>query len=207
MALIEQVHPALDLSAFVRRDDHGGEQSLDLLVKGARCAGCIGKIEKGVAALPGVTAARLNLTTGRLAVRGISLDAARIVGAVDGLGYSAVAFDPQAVKSEEDREGRRLLLALGVAAFGAGNVMMFSIPAWAGMFGQEMGVGMRTLMYWLSALVAAPCTLYAGMPFFRSAWASVKRGKANMDVPITIGVLLTLAISFSETIQRGPHAY
>jgi Cu2+-exporting ATPase len=62
-------------------------------------------------------------------------------------------------------------------------------------------------MYWMSAAVAAPCALYAGVPFFQSAWASLKRGKANMDVPISIGVLLTLAISFSETLQRGPHAY
>jgi len=94
-----------------------------------------------------------------------------------------------------------------VAGFGVGNVMMFSIPAWAGLWGQEMGVGGRTLMYWMSAAVAAPCALYAGAPFFQSAWASLRRGKANMDVPISIGVLLTLAVSFSETIRRGPHAY
>jgi Cu2+-exporting ATPase len=62
-------------------------------------------------------------------------------------------------------------------------------------------------MYWMSAAVAAPCALYAGVPFFQSAWASLKRGKANMDVPISIGVLLTLAISFSETLRQGPHAY
>ncbi|MGZ6027744.1 MAG: copper-translocating P-type ATPase, partial [Caulobacteraceae bacterium] len=79
--------------------------------------------------------------------------------------------------------------------------------AGAGLWGQEMGIGGRTLMYWLSAAVAAPCAVYAGMPFFKSAWASLRKGKANMDVPISIGVILTLLISFSETIRRGPHAY
>jgi Cu2+-exporting ATPase len=99
------------------------------------------------------------------------------------------------------------VLALAVAGFGAANAMMFTVPAWAGLFGQGLGPNARSLMYWLSALVATPCALFAGRPFFRSAWASLRRGKANMDVPITIGVLLTLAVSFSETLQGGAHAY
>ncbi len=197
-----------DLSAYAAalNDDEDGAE---LLVRGARCAACLRKIETVVAATPGVTNARLNLTSGRLSVRwtrGRS-SPGEVIARLDALGYAAAPFDPAESKASSDREGRRLALALGVAGFGVGNVMMFSIPAWAGLGGQEMGIGGRTLMYWLSALVAAPCALYAGMPFFESAWASLKRGKANMDVPITIGVLLTLAISFSETLRRGQHAY
>ena len=197
-----------DLSAFVRPRGETDE-GVDLLVRGARCAACLRKIETGVAALDGVTQARLNLTTGRLAVRWTRgrLGPRAVIAHLETLGYPATPFDPAEARAAHDGEGRRLALALGVAGFGVGNVMMFSVPAWAGLWGQEMGIGGRTLMYWLSALVAAPCALYAGMPFFTSAWASLKRRKANMDVPISIGVLLTLAISFSETLRRGPHAY
>jgi Cu2+-exporting ATPase len=197
-----------DLSGFVRQDGEGHE-SVDLLVRGARCAACLRKIETGVAAVPGVTRARLNLTTGRLSVAWAKGRASpsRIIEALDRLGYASVPFDPAEARASDDREGRRLALALGVAGFGVGNVMMFSIPAWTSLWGQEMGVGGRTLMYWLSALVAAPCAVYAGMPFFQSAWASLKRRKANMDVPISIGVILTLLVSFSETLNRGAHAY
>jgi len=85
--------------------------------------------------------------------------------------------------------------------------MMFTVPAWAGLFGQELSPATREVMYWLAAIVAVPCALFAGMTFFRSAWDSLRRGKANMDVPISIGVLLTLAVSFSETLQHGAHAY
>jgi Cu2+-exporting ATPase len=62
-------------------------------------------------------------------------------------------------------------------------------------------------MMWFSGIVGAPCALYAGMPFFRSAWRSLRARRANMDVPISIGVLLTLAISFSETVLRGRDVY
>jgi Cu2+-exporting ATPase len=203
------VAKAPDLSAFVGETGEGGGR-IELLVKGARCAGCLAKIERGVKALPGVEEARLNLTTGKLSVGCKDrrrADPERVIEAVRALGYSATLFDPKAAIDQSDREGRELILALGVAGFGAANAMMFTVPVWAGLFGQELGPGARTLMYWLSALVATPCALFAARPFFRSAWASLRRRRANMDVPISIGVLLTLAVSFSETLQGGPHAY
>jgi Cu2+-exporting ATPase len=185
-------------------------KGLDFLVRGASCAGCMGKIERAVQALPGVAATRFNLTTGKLAVQPAAQglpEPAAIIQTLEGLGYQAAAYDVSEARASADREGRRLLMALGVAGFGAGNVMMFSVPVWAGLFGQELDATTRTIMYWFGALVATPCTLFAAQTFFRSATASLRRGKANMDVPISIGVLLTLAISFSELIQGGPHAY
>lgn len=197
-----------NLEAFVRRDDQGRGR-LEILVRGARCAGCIRKVEAAAIALPGVTGARLNLTTGKLMVElsGDVTQPQEVLAAVEEVGYRACLFDPAEAIAAQDREGRELALALGVAGFGAGNVMMFTVPAWAGLFGQELNASTLTLMYWLAAIVATPCALYAGRPFFRSAWASLRRGKANMDVPISIGVILTLVVSFSETLLRGRHAY
>ena len=197
-----------DLSAFVARgdDDHG---RLELLVRGARCGGCLAKIEKTSREVAGVAAARFNLTTGKLAVTfaGASGDPALVIEALEKAGYPSTPFDPAQAIRDEDREGRALALALGVAGFGAGNVMMFTVPVWAGLFGQELTPATREVMYWFAAAVATPCALFAGMPFFRSAWASLKRRRANMDVPISIGVILTLIVSFSETLQNGRHAY
>lgn len=197
-----------DLRGFLRPRDGGGE-SLELLVRGARCAGCLAKIEREAAAVAGVTQARLNLTTGKLLVafEGGRGDPGAVIGAVEAAGYSATPFDPAQAAEAYDREGRRLTLALGVAAFGAGNAMMFSVPIWAGLFGQELGPATRVMMQWLSAIIATPCALYAGMPFFESAWRSLRRGRANMDVPISIGVILTLTISFVETLLRGRDSY
>lgn len=208
MALTFDAASAPDMSAFLRRTDDG-RASVDLLVTGARCAGCISKIERAVSGLPGVESARLNLSTGRLAVglANSAVDPARIISALDRLGYPATPFDPGAAMVQRDREGRRLILALAVAGFGAMNAMMFSVPIWAGLFDQELGPATRSMMMWMSAIVGAPCAIFAGMPFFQSAWRSLRAGRANMDVPISVGVILTLAISFSETILNGRDAY
>jgi len=65
---LAQPEHADDLSRHVRRDAEC--ESFEVAVTGARCAGCIAKIEKGVTALPGIDSARLNLSTGKLLVQG-----------------------------------------------------------------------------------------------------------------------------------------
>jgi Cu2+-exporting ATPase len=200
--------PRRDLSGFLQPRDEG-RRGLDLLVPDLRCAGCLAKVERAVSALPGVASARVNLSQKKLAVefRAGAGDPADVVAALDRLGYPSTAYDPAQARSAYDREGRGLILAMAVAGFGVMNTMMFSVPIWAGLFGQELGPATRTLMMWFSGVVGAPCALYAGLPFFRSAWRSLKARRANMDVPISVGVLLTLAISFSETILRGRDVY
>ncbi len=177
------------------------------MVQGAKCAGCIRKIEGGLLALPGVADARLNLSTERLRVAWApgALQPRAITDALTRLGYGAAAFDPEAARRDADEEGRKLLRYLAVAGFAAMNIMMFSVPVWSG--DGEMGEGTRTLLHWVSALIAIPAALYAAQPFFRSAWSALSARRANMDVPISLAVLLTLGISISETLQQGEHAY
>ncbi|MEN9874291.1 MAG: hypothetical protein RL186_1188, partial [Pseudomonadota bacterium] len=206
-----QAIPAADPRAFVqdRTLERAGGLGLELLVRGARCAGCLRKIETGVAEIAGVTSARLNLSTGRLSVLWDdgTLDPRNIVQRVIDLGYQAQPFDPSQAQAQIDKEGRHLLICMAVAAFAAMNIMMFSIPVWSAQSSGEMATGTRTLFHWISAAIALPAAAFAGQPFFKSAWAALRKGRANMDVPISLGVLLASGLSIYETMQGGAHAY
>ncbi|MFZ5617626.1 MAG: heavy metal translocating P-type ATPase [Pseudomonadota bacterium] len=195
----------IDPAPFVRRAN--GLARLDLAVFGAKCAGCIRKIEGAMSAIEGMQSARLNLSTGRLSL--VWADGAftpkLLTERLDRLGYRAAPFDPEAAEKESDAEGRRLLRALAVAGFATANVMLLSVSVWAG--GEEMGAGTRGLMHWVSALIAIPAALYAGQTFFSSAFRALKTGRANMDVPISLGVLLALSVSISEFFKGGAHTY
>lgn len=197
----------VDPSSFVRRSKDG-RATLDLSVHGAKCGGCIAKIEGGLKELPGIDSARLNLSTGKLAVgwRDGALAPVEIMRKLSALGYRAAPFDPEAAASEQDREGKFLLRCMGVAGFATANVMLLSVSVWAGHEG-EMGPAMRTLMHWVSGMIAIPAALYAGRPFFRSAINALKAGGANMDVPISLAVVLALSLSIFETLNHGKHAY
>ena len=198
--------PRVPADRFVKRDKDG-EARLELSVFGAHCAKCIGKIERTARAVPGVDDARLNLSTARLSLswRDPAVSPEGIVAAIEALGYRTLPFDSAANENEIDERGRMLLRCMAVAGFASMNVMLLAIAVWGG-FG-EMGAATRSYFYWFGALIALPASIYAGRPFFASAWNALSHGRANMDVPISIGVLLTLAVSVVETIAGGQHAY
>ena len=173
-----------------------------LTVPGMRCAGCIAKIERGLNALEGVFQARVNFSAKRVAVRhGPSLDEDDLVEALRHLGFEAqaVAADPLV---RDGKETRALLRALAVAGFGMMNIMLLSVSVWSGAGGVT-----RDLFHWLSAIIALPVVAYAGRPFFASAAMALRYRRTNMDVPISIGVLLATGLSLYETVTGGQHAY
>jgi len=82
-------------------------------VEGIHCAACVWLIETGLAGLPGVEEARVNLTGRRLKVRWdngrVRLSA--ILRRLADVGYAAVPFDPEASEGALQRQNRKLLYA------------------------------------------------------------------------------------------------
>jgi len=197
----------LDLSQFIERGD-AGTAHMTLAVDGVDCAGCIRKIESGLSKLPGVIDARLNFTQRRLAVdwRDREIGAADIIQALQRIGYHAHPFAPERIEADDGRQANWLLKCLAVSGFAAMNVMLLSISVWSGNV-SDMTQVTRDLFHWLSALIALPAAAYAGQPFFQSAWRALRTWQLNMDVPITVGVTLALALSLYETATHSVHAY
>ena len=190
--------------AFVQRRE--GENRLRLIIRGAKCGGCLSKIENSVSVLPGVSSARLNLSNGEMRVswQG-SLKAGTIADTISDLGYIVA---PERVEQGDDdgaREERALLISMGVAGFAAANIMLLSVSVWAGH--GEMGETTRRTLHALSGAIALPVLVFSGRHFFRSAFNVLRRGHANMDVPISLALCLAFGVSVSETLRGGPHAY
>ncbi|MCA1974392.1 MAG: heavy metal translocating P-type ATPase metal-binding domain-containing protein, partial [Caenispirillum sp.] len=197
-----------DFSAHVQEEDDGS-RSLHLMVEGMHCAACVWLIETLLGRQPGVTHARVNMTTRRLTLRWDPAQApadapAALLAPVQQVGYRLVPFDPVALGREGQRADKELLRAMAVAGFAAGNVMLFSVSVWAG---HDMGWATRDFLHWLSALVAVPAVVYSGRPFFRSALTALRAKRTNMDVPISLGVLLATGMSLFQVATSQEHAY
>jgi Cu2+-exporting ATPase len=189
-----------------------GAHELILAIDGLQCGACVWLIESVLAREPNVLQGRVNMTTRRLKLvwRGDATQADTLVARIESLGYRLVPFDPAALAAAQDDTGRALLRALAVAGFAAGNVMLLSIGIWAGEAGgllHDMGPATRDLLHWVSALIAMPAIAYAGRPFFASAAAVLRHARTNMDVPISLGVIIVTAMSLVQTIKGGANTY
>ena len=171
-------------------------------VPGMRCAGCIAKLERELPKVDGIAEARVNFSAKRVALRHApAVDEDALIHAIEDLGFEAQRIEDNPLGTN-DADRKLLLRALAVSGFGMMNIMLLSVSVWSGAGGVT-----KQLFHWLSAIIAIPVIAYAGRPFFASAWMALKHWRTNMDVPISIGVLLASAMSFYETATGGEHAY
>src|SRR6056297_1627956 len=175
-----------------------------LSLPGIHCSACITKIEKALNAHPAVTSARVNLTLKRASIEAEpDATAQEMKHLVEGLGYEANELDPGTLNATAtDKAGRDLLMRLAVAGFASMNVMLLSVSVWSG-----AADATRDLFHWISAAIALPTIAFSGQPFFRNAWAALSHKQLNMDVPITLAILLAIITSLWETSLSGKHAY
>ena len=187
-----------------------GEQALQqitLAVENMNCGGCMRKVERALLAVPGVESARANLSARRVSVlhKPGATDLDSVVAALADAGYKA----GELVAADDAKEAARekaFLRRLGVAGFAMMNVMLLSVSVWsAGKDG--MSPATHALFHWLSALIALPAIVYAGQPFFSSAWSALKHRALNMDVPISLGVVLASGMSLFQTMRGGDDVY
>lgn len=192
----------MNIAGNTLEPENGNLIEADFSVPDIRCAGCISKLENGLIQNPDIKSARVNFTEKRVKLS-YQADAKMpdIVGAFALLGFEAHPLGDLPENAARD-DSRMLLRALAVAGFAMMNIMLLSVSVWAG----ADGITGR-MFHWLSALIALPAIAYSGRPFFRSAWRAVRHMQTNMDVPISIGVLLATGLSLYETVTGGEHAY
>ena len=192
--------PSADEVRLASRSAGDDLRRSDLSVPDMHCGACLHKIETALGRLDGVSEARANLSARRVSVLWRGEEPPPMMAALDKIGYAAHLFD-----ADDDRADpvlSNLLRALAVAGFAASNIMLLSVSVWSG-----AEAATRDLFHWISALIALPALAYSGQVFFRSAFRALRHGQTNMDVPISIGVLLAFGMSLFETIQHGDHAY
>jgi Cu+-exporting ATPase len=167
-----------------------------LALEGMHCASCVATIEDALAAVPGVSGASVNLATGRAHVSGRRLDPDRLVRAVRESGYGARAAEEDASspggspdESESRAEERDALRRTLVAAALTAPVAVLS-----------MAHVMFPFREWVLLALTLPVYAWAGAPFLRGAWRTLRRRNANMDTLVAIGTTAALLLSVAATV-------
>lgn len=180
----------------------------ELSVNNLRCAACTWLIETQVNKLQGVASSQVNLTQQRMRVTWDErqLPVSQILATVQQIGYDAKPYRQDTHEAMLTRHNRKLMLQLGIASLGAMQAMMFATAMYFGEY-KGMEVMDRQFLRWVSLFVSVPVFFISGMPFFTSAWSAVKARQVNMDVPISIALVVTFVASLYATLAHTGETY
>ncbi len=168
----------------------------EFVVTGMDCAACASTVERGVASLPGVQAAQVNFTTGRMRVEG-DVPEAHVLERVAVLGYGARPYDasaPQPAAPVDQAPAAARRLPGGFLGYMLGRTstrltligLLLILP---GLLFDELlpifGVQVESPLFGWMALAAL---LIAGLPVVRRAWSALR-----INRQITINLLMTIA--------------
>lgn len=180
-----------------------GGETIYLSLPAIHCAGCIATVERGLLARDDVRRARVNLNRKQAVVTVMpGTEPETLIDHLGALGIQANLLDSAALGASTDTHGRRLLLRIAIAGFAMMNVMLLSVAVWSG-----ATEATRTMFHWLSAAITLPAIGYAAQPFFSNGWQALRVGRLNMDVPISLALILATGMSFYETAAGGADAY
>lgn len=178
-----------------------------LSVAGIRCAACIQLIEFRVTQLSGVESFRINPVSQKahLSWRSEQLSLKKIIQAIVDLGYAAFPAH-QSLNEYQAKEKKVTLWRLFVAGFAMMQVMMYAFPAYLVPVPEidgDLSPDLDRLLKIASLIITLPVIGFSALPFFRGALRDLKHHTIGMDVPVSVGILLTFLASCWATFFGG----
>ena len=188
----------LELARFTRVRGDGAQAVAEstLQLAGLHCAACAGEIESALVRVDGVIEAQVHYAASRARVRWQPgrTRASALVEAVRRAGYEAAPDTLVAARALRASERRDLLWRLFVAAFCSMQVMMLATPVYVAAPG-SMEPDMVQLLHRSAWTLTLPVMLFSAMPFFTSAWRSLRSARLGMDVPVALGIAVAFVAS------------
>ena len=187
------------------------ENTIELSVSGMTCASCVGRVEKALKAVPGVSAATVNLATERAQVTATGgTPPTALIQAVAKAGYEAKVLsgestDTDAVAERQAAELKSLKRALTIAAVFALPVFIMEmgahlVPAFHHVIAESIG----TQNSWYIQFALASIVLFGpGLRFFQKGIPALLRGAPDMNSLVAVGTSAAYAYSVVATFAAG----
>lgn len=106
------------------------------------------------------------------------------------------------IEQLKKKEERTMLTRIGVAAFSAGNIMIYAVSLYGGADGK-----MASFFGLITLLLALPVFLYSAIPFYQSALASLRSFQVSIDLPIAFALIVGGIHGSFNALQGIPHNY
>ncbi|MFO1114589.1 MAG: heavy metal translocating P-type ATPase [Beijerinckiaceae bacterium] len=190
-ARVEATEEATPAALVAAVEDAGYDvprEEILLDVSGMTCAACVARLEKNLAAVPGIVSARVSLPaeTADVTIASGLVSPGEIIEAVEMAGFDATIRKGEA-KAVRAGDGAREFWTLAGA-------LALSLPFLANMV-LEIATGAPLLPGWLQLALATPVFVIAGARFHLGAYRALRAGAANMDVLVSLGSIAAFALA------------
>lgn len=168
------------------------------------CSSCIWLLENLYKLNPGVVQSQVNFLQKKLSVKYKEelISIKELVQLLDALGYEPNLNLNQESETKVKSENKKLYLRLGVAGFAFGNIMLLSFPEYLSTSDPE---NLKGIFAYLNMILSLPVLLYSSREYFDSAYKGLKKKIVNIDVPISLGIIVLFLRSFIEVVlDLGP---
>ncbi len=179
-------------------------ESYALSVGGMTCASCVGRVERALAKVPGVTGVSVNLAIERATVETLgATPLAALHEAIERAGYEVVHYAPADAPADAPASSppaaSRLPGWWPVALAAA-----LTLPLVAPMVAAPLGVDWM-LPAWVQWLLATPVQFWLGARFYRAGWNALRAGTGNMDLLVALGTSAAYGLSVYLMARHGGH--
>lgn len=177
---------------YLRPSAQKKHKEIELVSSDIHCAACVWLIEKSLGTMAGVKLVRVNLTGRRILLRwSDEVKLSILIKRLLDLGYVSAPYEEDNAKAQRQQHHKNLLYRISFASFAMMNLLWVSIALYSG---AETGQ-FAWFFHWIGFALATPTLFYAGQPFLKNAYTGLKNAQMNMDLPISIGALVTYGYS------------
>jgi Cu+-exporting ATPase len=181
--------------------------SLRLNITGMSCAACQIHVQRALEAVPGVTAASVNLMAHTAQVSSSApLDTDALITAVHNSGYTASLPSTEPMHTGSalmDMEGANLGLRTLLALIAGAAAMLLSMPlmhnsilpmpAWIMQLPEQP-------IRWLLCALSLAVMLFAAPQVYAAAWRAALHRATNMNTLVALGTIAAFTSSFATTV-------
>jgi P-type Cu+ transporter len=171
------------------------------------CSSCIWLLENLFKLNPAITNSTVNFVRKELSVKFLhnQVSLKKIVSLISSIGYEPQINLDSVEQKTQANPNKALYYKVGVAGFCFGNIMMFSFPEY---FSITVSDGLlKSFFGYLNLLLSLPVFFYSSSDYFISAYKGLRKKIINIDVPLSLGILVLFVRSVYELLFLSQAGY
>lgn len=171
------------------------------------CSSCIWLLENLFKLNPAITNSTVNFVRKELSLKFLNekISLKEVVALISSIGYEPQINLDTAEKKLPVKSNKSLYYKVGIAGFCFGNIMLFSFPEYFSITVSDNLL--KSFFGYLNLLLSLPVFFYSASDYFTSAYKGLRKKIINIDVPLSLGILVLFIRSVYELLILNQAGY